>query len=488
VSGSGGIGVRLERVSLELGATQVLRDLTLELAPATKWLLIGANGAGKSQFLKLLAGERWPTPSVHARRSYRDAAGEALTVAELKRCVQLVSAERQDKYLRYDWDHKVAAVVATGCMASDIPRRRLRAEERRRVTRLLRRSGLWRLRRRRLLTLSYGERRLVMLTRALAARPALLLLDEPYNGLDAAQRRRLDRLLAQLLAAPLTLVVAAHRLADAPAGLRRVLMLARGRLVYRGARRGLPARALAPAPVARRRKQAIVAPAPATPLVELAGVRLYRDYRLVLRDLSLRIEAGEHWAIVGVNGSGKTTLLRFLLGDLPAALGGRVIRRGHARGTPLEAWRRRLGFVSPELQAECLAPASVEELVVSGLRASVGLNSPATPAERRAARAALARVGLKIDPRRQSRELSYGQRRLSLIARALCGRPEALLLDEPFAGLDGQARARVGRLLRRLAAQGVQLIVAAHHREDLPPVIHRVLELRNGRARVRADG
>src|SRR5208282_6084818 len=97
-------------------------------------------------------------------------------------------------------------------------------------------------------------------------------------------------------------------------------------------------------------------------LVELRAVDLYRDYRPVLRDLYWTIGPGEHWAIVGRNGSGKSTLLRFLYGDLSAALGGHVVRRGHPAGTHIESWRRRIGFVSPELQAEYLDHISVADL------------------------------------------------------------------------------------------------------------------------------
>jgi molybdate transport system ATP-binding protein len=485
-----GVGVGLERVDLTLGGARVLRRIDLELLPGAHVLLLGANGAGKTQLLKLLGGERWPTPTGRERRTYRDRRGRPLELSELLPRIAYVGGERQDKYLRYDWNFSVERIVATGCHGGDRPIVTLRAAERRRVRGLLVRLRLWQLRRRRFLTLSYGERRRALLGRALAGRPRLLLLDEPYNGLDRESRALLDRELGRLARTQLTIVLTAHRRADAPPGFRRALVRRRGRLVHDGAldaaaRRWLeePAGTTPPRGPARRRRPRAGAD---RPLVVLRDVDLYRDYRPVLQGLYWTIGPGEHWAILGGNGSGKSTLLRFLYGDLPAALGGRVERGGHPPGTHIESWRRRVGLVSPELQAEYLEHLSVAGLIVSGLRASIGLDRPPTTRELARARAALARVQLRVDARRAVRELSYGQLRLALIARALVSDPEALLLDEPLTGLDAGLRVRVRRLLSALAADGVQLIMAAHHAGDLVPEIGHLLVLRGGRARARA--
>jgi molybdate transport system ATP-binding protein len=482
-----GIAVVLGDASLELGGRVVLHDLTVELACGAHVLLLGANGAGKTQLLKLLAGERWPTPTGRERREYRDAAGRLLELSELLPRIAHVGGERQDKYLRYDWNFSVERVVATGCHGGDRPIVRLTSVERRRVRGALRRLRLLALRRRRFLTLSYGERRRVLLARALAGRPRLLLLDEPFNGLDSASRQLIARELARLAATGLTIVLATHRAEDAPRGFRRALVLQHGRLVHDGragaaARLWLRERAAAAAPLPARRRRAVH---PAEPLVTLREVDVYRDYRPVLRGVNWTLGPGEHWALLGGNGSGKTTLLRLVHGDLPAALGGEVLRRGHPRGTHIESWRRRIGFVSPELQAEYLERVSLAELVVSGLRASIGLDAAPRRAELARARRALARVALAADPARPARELSYGQLRLALLARALVLEPEALLLDEPLTGLDAPLRAQVRRLLSALAASGVQLVVAAHHASDLVPEIGHVLTLKGGRARAR---
>jgi molybdate transport system ATP-binding protein len=489
-----GVGVRLAAVTLVLGGRAVLRALELDLPPGAHCLLLGANGAGKTQFMKLLAGERWPTPNGRERRDYRDARGRPVELAELLPRIAHVGGERQDKYHRYDWNFSVERIVASGASGAERPLAPLDASQRRRVRQVLQRLALWPLRRRRFLTLSYGERRRVLLARALAGRPRLLLLDEPHNGLDRASRALLDRELARLARTGLTVVLSAHRAGDAPPGFRRALVLERGRLAYDGPRAAAPGRWLdaagrgtPPAPL-----PALPPPprraAARAPLVELSDVDLYRDYRPVVRGLCWRIAAGEHWAVLGANGSGKSTLLGCLYGLVPVALGGRIVRRGHEPGAHIELWRRRVGFVSPELQAEYLAAVSVGDFVASGLTASVGLERPPSARARARAVAALAAVGLAVDPARPAAELSYGQRRLALIARALVIRPEALLLDEPLTGLDAPFRARVRALLSALARAGVQLVVAAHHASDLVPEIDHVLTLAAGRGRVRRRG
>ena len=479
--------MRLEAVGLELGGRRVLGPVDIDIPPGSHVLLLGANGAGKTQLLKILAGERWPTPTGRERRSYRNARGTEYELTELLPRIAHLSGERQDKYVRYDWNFSVQRVVGTGCRASDRPLARLDAAERQRVRRLLVRLDLWTLRRRRFLTLSYGERRRVLLARALAARPRLLLLDEPFNGLDTLSRARLERELVRLAGTGLTIVLTVHRLEDAPRGFRRALVLKGGRIAHDGpldrrARRWLTA-AGEPPRAARGPVPARGAAAAATAnLVTLRGADIYRDYRPVIRGLDWSVGPGENWGILGANGSGKSTLLKLLYGDLHVALGGFIERRGHAAGTHIEDWRHRVGFVSPELQAEYLAGVSIVELVVSGLHASVGLERPPNARERALARVALERVGLDLDPACTARQLSYGQMRLALFARALVAGPEALLLDEPLTGLDTALRCAVRTLLSRLAGEGVQLVMATHHRSDLVPEIGHVLRLLDGRA------
>ena len=184
--------------------------------------------------------------------------------------------------------------------------------------------------------------------------------------------------------------------------------------------------------------------------------------RPVLQRLTWRIRAGEAWGVTGPNGAGKSTLLRLLAGEEQPA-DGAIRRLDLGPRADADQVRRRVGLVSPELQARHRLEASGEAVVLSGFLGSVGLAERPTPAQRRAAARALARLGLAHLRERSFLSCSYGEQRLLLVARALVARPAALLLDEPFAGLSPQAR-------RALAADaGVAAAPRDHAGAGEPP-------------------
>lgn len=481
-----GIGVRLEGCSVVLGRRRVLDDVSLDLAPGDKLLLVGPNGAGKTQLIKLLGGLRWPTASVgKGRRNFRDARGRGLDPVEVRARVAYVGAESQDKYSRYGWNHSLASVVATGLFGTDIPLDPLTPPLRRRVASLLARFGLGDVASAGFLEVSYGQRRLALVARALASRPRLLLLDEVFNGLDAGHRQRLSGILRDVARTRQTVVASAHRPEDVPPGMKRAMRIDHGRVQRLPVSRAV-AWLAAGRPDTTPGRQGTVPTAGNEPLVSLQQVTVYRGERPALRSLDWSLRDGEHWAVTGRNGSGKSTFLGVLYGSHAVALGGRVRRRGQPAGTPLDDIRRRLAIVSPELQADFDALSTLEEIVVSGLRDSIGLDRPPTRQERRRAREALDWLGLLPLARRRPRELSYGELRLALFARALVKRPRVLLLDEPFTGLDRHRREQLRRALSRVAATGTQLVMAVHHGDDLPPEINRWLRLARGSLAVAA--
>ncbi|MGO9802053.1 MAG: ATP-binding cassette domain-containing protein [Steroidobacteraceae bacterium] len=482
--------VELTHVSLRRGGRRILKDLSLAVRPGERWVLAGANGAGKTQLLKLIAGTVWPQPATRSVRRYVRGRQQWLTPEGVKEDIAYLGAERQDKYQRYGWNMTVERLVGTGIHRTDIPLEPLTAADRRRVRRVLRALRVAQLARRPFLSLSYGERRVILLARALASRPRLLLLDEVLNGLDADNRARVLEWLERR-DRRLPWVLATHRLEDVPRAASRALVLERGRIVYAGARRRAPfARWLAAESrvahgARRRRARAPAAPAaaPGRQLVRLRNARVYLEGSRALSGISLAVRSGECWVVHGRNGSGKTTLLRTLYGDHGVAIGGHIERAGIAPGVPLERFKRRVGLVAPHLQAEHPRELTVSEVVQSGRHASVGLNGAPSPADRAAARRALTLFGLTGFARRPLRELSYGQSRRVLFARAFVRNPQLLLLDEPFAGLDAPTRRVLLERVAARAAAGTAVVVTTHRLGDWPGCATHELELVGGEAR-----
>jgi molybdate transport system ATP-binding protein len=486
------LAVTLCGAGVRRGARWVLRGVTWELRPGERWALLGENGAGKTQLLKLLSGDIWPTPtrSIATVRSYR-AGSDVLDLRDAKPRIAYLGGERQDKYARYGWNLCVRDVVATGLHRTDLLLARPTRAETAKVNAMLRACGIHPLAAREFLSLSYGEKRLTLLARALVQDPDWLLLDEVYNGLDAEYRRRIDFVLQNALAKGQSWIATAHRAMDVPPGTRSLIELAGGRIrrLERLSPRDfarLRARAAEPPPLqARGRQPRRRAPPRSSPvLLRLTGVDLYVESRLIVRGLNWQLRRGEHWSVFGANGAGKSSFLKLLYGDLSPALGGKIERAGYPAGTPIFEWKRRVGFVSPELQSLYTLDVDVMELVASGRHSSIGLAAPMTAADARIARTWLKFFKMLGLAKCRPRELSYGQLRRALIARAMAAEPQLLLLDEPLTGLDPVQRAAMKRFLERLMLRDVTIVAAVHHAEDLPRGMCKRLHLHNRRARV----
>ena len=218
------------------------------------------------------------------------------------------------------------------------------------------------------------------------------------------------------------------------------------------------------------------------PILEARGLR-FRHHGAeepLFDGLDFAVEPRECVGIIGPNGSGKSTLLRTLYGDHAVAAGGVVQRRGIVPGVALEKFKLRTAFVAPHLQTWHQPRMPVMEAVASGRHASIGLNDPITASDRKHAERALRRFGIFGLRQRTLAEMSYGQARRVLFARAWAREPELALLDEPFAGLDRATRADLARRLNEWIEAGGSCVIATHHRDEWPAHTTHVLELEQG--------
>jgi molybdate transport system ATP-binding protein len=455
--------VVLDHVDVDLAGTPVLHDVTWQLVRGEHWGIVGANGSGKSTLLGLISGAIWPAPERGTRR-YDFGAGEETDAVRAKSEIALVGHELQDRYARMAWNFTALDVVLTGIYRTDIPRRAPADGERNRARAVLRRLGVNELGDRRFLELSRGEQRRVLIARAVAFGPSILLLDEPASGLDAAARTELERML-EVVAEECTVVCAAHAPDELPAIVRRYLQVEHGRVRAfdrepreHGSRAPHGSAAAVGAPprdgAAERRA--------AAPLIELERAELWLAGRRVLHDVTWRLDPGQHWLVTGPNGSGKSSFLRALHGQLRPALGGSA--RWPGLGNPRDVWelRKHVAWVSPELQAAYRYPSTVRACIASGFTSSVGATRAPTAAEARRIEDLLEELELVPLADRLLSTLSYGQARRALLGRLLANRPRVLLLDEPWEGLDASTAELLNVTLERVAADGTQLVCASH--------------------------
>ena len=232
---------------------------------------------------------------------------------------------------------------------------------------------------------------------------------------------------------------------------------------------------------------------PASPLLELKNIRVMRGQTAALDNFSLRIGADEHVAILGPNGCGKSTLIKTITRECYPVVGEDGQEDSAIKILGEESWdvfslRALLGIVSNDLMASCTGEAIGRDVVLSGFFSSISIfsNHTVDPGHRQLADAALAQLGISHLAGRPVSEMSSGEARRVLIARALVHNPRALLFDEPCNSLDLGAQHTVRQAMRTLASAGLGIILVTHELPDIVPEIQRVVLMSRGR--IVADG
>jgi iron complex transport system ATP-binding protein len=220
----------------------------------------------------------------------------------------------------------------------------------------------------------------------------------------------------------------------------------------------------------------------AGPILDVSALTVERGRTAILRDITWRVERGQHWVILGPNGCGKTSLLRALTGYMPPTGGAISVLGRRYGGCDWRDLRLCIGLVTSALQISIPPAETAAETVMSGKFAQLDLWAGTTRADRAAALAHLRLLGAAHLAGREWGFLSQGERQRVLIARALMTRPRILILDEPCSGLDPVARdcflGFVEKLARRRASPA--LVLVTHHVEEITPAFTHALLLRGG--------
>jgi len=326
--------------------------------------------------------------------------------------------------------------------------------------------------------LSTGESRKVMLIRALASKPELLILDEPFDGLDVNTLTMLQEHL-QTLIATVPMIMVLNRFDEFPEFITNIAYVDKGRLHLQVSRSNTEAFDELYKLLHLKTTDLNVPEAdPETdrptlnsnePLVRLTDLTIKYDDNKIINKLNWTIEPGQHWQLSGPNGSGKTGLLSIITGDHPQCYVNDIFVFGFKRGSGESIWQIKqfIGYVSTALQWEYKATTGLRNVILSGFHDSIGLYSKSTDKQKELANKWLELLGMSDRGDEIFGKLSYGDQRLLLIARAMVKHPPLLILDEPCLGLDDMNRQLVLALIEKICAgTETTVLYVNHHPED----------------------
>ena len=319
-----------------------------------------------------------------------------------------------------------------------------------------------------IITLSSGELRKFQLTKTLFADPKLLIMDNPFIGLDAETRdqlRDLLKLLAEERDVEIMLVMS--KTDDIPAFVSEVKWM--------GTQEPVPPHVLSPS------QQEAILSLPYTDndydcqhVIDMKNVSIRYGERTILKDLNWTVCNGERWALSGQNGSGKSTLLSLVCADNPQSYACDITLFDRPRGSGESIWdiKKHIGYVSPEMHRSYKRNLPAIRIVASGLMDSIGLYAVPNPQDYDKCRWWLDMFGVGDLADKPFLQLSSGEQRLVLLARAFVKDPQLLILDEPLHGLDLWNRRLTKDIIETFCQRrGKTLIMVTHYQEELPNVI-----------------
>jgi molybdate transport system ATP-binding protein len=458
--------------------TFALSGLNWALRPGEHWVVLGPTGSGKSLFLEAVAGR---IGLAAGQRTHAD----TLTATQIGIVPRDFSFDRrvaqaaQFYQQRYSADaaqlaptvwavlqQQVLPVGTVDLASVPLPPPAYGEHWLAEVAHLLRLTHLLD---RPLTSLSNGETRRTLLAQTLLRRPRVLLLDNPFMGLDAESRFMLHEILNAVAASGTSLVLVTDE--------REIPTCVTNRLV-------LESPAVLPGTLVPDLADPMVTE-PFSYAVRLQNIRVRYGETVILDGIDWTVRQGEKWALLGPNGSGKSTLLSLITADNPQVYANHVELFDRRRGPGYGIWavKKRIGYVSPELHLYFDRSATVWTVVASGLFDAIGLFRKLTPEQ--SDRVAAQVRGLGLWPLREVplASLSVGQQRWALLARALVKQPPLLVLDEPTQNLDAAHTEAFSRLIDSYCTHrpDTTLIYVTHYPTELPRCVTQTLRLEKGR-------
>ena len=462
---------------------------SLDLLDGEHLAIVGPNGGGKTHFVNLLTG-RYPllkdTLSYDFRPSTSTSAYE--NIKHLTFQDATYSTVEGNYYYQQRWNHTEQ---------EDFPllRELLQTANSDLQERLYQLFQIEPLLDKKIILLSSGELRKFQLTKTLLTQPRILILDNPFIGLDSTARQQLFELLEQIAQSqPIQIILILSMIDDIPSFITHVLPIEQLTVGVKMTREEylatLPAHQKQQeeqeeAYIAKLQHQILALPENSKhfegeEVVKLNEVSIQYGNRTILHKLNWVVKRGEKWALSGRNGSGKSTLLSLVCADNPQSYACDISLFGRKRGSGESIWeiKQHIGYVSPEMHRAYLKNLPAIEIVASGLHDTVGLYKRPRPEEFAICEWWMNIFGVGHLKEKNFLQLSSGEQRLCLLARAFVKDPELLILDEPLHGLDTYNRQRVKRIIEAFCQRRDKtLIMVTHYAEELPQTITHHLEL-----------
>ncbi len=337
--------------------------------------------------------------------------------------------------------------------------------------------------------LSSGEMRKFQLTKALIGNPRVLILDNPFIGLDAHTREQLSKLLNRLTQeSDIQIIVVVAKANDIPSFITHVVevdemichekqSLSEYMAIHRETTES----------VLDEEKRKNIAnlkqendEIPSEEIISMKEVTIRYGERTILKNLNWQVMKGDKWAVHGENGAGKSTLLSLICADNPQSYACNISMFGNKRGSGESIWeiKKHIGYISPEMHRAYMKSIPAIEIVASGLHDSVGLYVRPRPEQIKICEWWMEIFGIGQLKERDFLSLSSGEQRLVLLARAFVKDPQLLILDEPLHGLDERNSKMVKEIINTFSnRKGKTLIMVSHYKEELPDCITKQLTL-----------
>ena len=467
----------LKNVSARISDHLSLNDISLNIAPGENWAIVGANGSGKSSVGQLLCNRLkiYTGTFTTAKKS---------EFVSFEQVIEILDFERynddSDFLDRIDHGTPVREFILGTEVRDDSAL--IELAKKMKFSPLLDRGIRF---------LSTGEMRKVVICKALLQKPQLLVLDEPFDGLDLESRAILHELIFGIIVKGIKVVLLLNRFSEILPEITHIAYVKDRTIIISGTKEDLVKSAAlqrlhsfhSTLPRSLPKIDGSTLPKPleaGVPLIEMRDVVVSYEDKYVLNKLSWTVKPGEHWQISGPNGAGKSTLLNLISGDNTQAYANDIRLFGRKKGSGESVWeiKKRIGLVSSTLQQNYGLRVSVTAVGLSGFFDSIGVYQKPTSQQQDIVLEWLSILHMEKRRKDPFRSLSYGEQRLVLMVRAMVKQPQLLILDEPCQGLDDVNRAMVLKLINHLGTIGTtQILYVTHHPEDRIPCITNSLSL-----------